>query len=57
MRRSVRSTLTVVALTAALALGGVAPANAQLYYKSCTALHKDSKHGVAKSKEGRAEAG
>ena len=43
--------MVLPALVAALVFGGMAPANAQLHYKNCTALNKDFKHGVAKSKK------
>ena len=49
MHRTIRTTLTVAAAAAALSLVGLAPANAQTSYRSCDALHKDFKHGVAKS--------
>jgi hypothetical protein len=32
-----------------LALSAAAPASAQTKYANCTALHKDFKHGVARS--------
>jgi S-adenosylmethionine hydrolase len=47
MRNTTRA-MSVVAVTAALTAALVAPANAQLKYANCDALHKDFKHGVAK---------
>jgi hypothetical protein len=46
---SLRSGLLAAAATGALVLSGVAPATAQTNYANCTALHRDFKHGVAKS--------
>ena len=51
MHRTVRATLVAGATTAALALAGVSPASAQIHYANCTALHKDFKHGVSKSRK------
>lgn len=49
MRRPLLAVLTSTAAVATLALSPAAPANAQTNYANCTALHNDSKHGVAKS--------
>jgi hypothetical protein len=51
VNRSIRLGLTGAVTAAALVFGGMAPANAQLRYPNCTALHKDFKHGVAKSRK------
>ena len=50
MNRSIRAAAGAAAAAIALTVAGVTPAHAaQLKYANCTALHKDFKHGVAKS--------
>lgn len=46
-RRAIAITAAVGAL---LMLSGIAPASAQTHYANCTALHRDFRHGVSKSK-------
>lgn len=48
MRRTVVTALATAAVSGLMLVGPVA-ANAQTYYSSCTALHRDFRHGVAKS--------
>lgn len=48
MRRTVVTALAAAALTGLTLISPVA-ANAQTYYSSCTAMHRDFRHGVAKS--------
>ena len=48
MRRTVVTALATTALTALTLVSPVA-ANAQTYYRNCTALHRDYRHGVARS--------
>jgi ABC-type sugar transport system substrate-binding protein len=48
MRRTVVTALATAAVAGSMLVGPVA-ANAQTYYSSCTALHRDFRHGVAKS--------
>lgn len=49
MEHPTRKFLTALAATATLTLTGLGPANAQINYRNCDALHRDFKHGVAKS--------
>jgi hypothetical protein len=55
MRHPLIAVLASTAAVAALSLTLVAPANAQLKYANCTALHKDFKHGVAKGPKAAAK--
>jgi ABC-type sugar transport system substrate-binding protein len=52
VNRSIRAAACAVAAAAALTVGaGAVPAHAaaQTYYSSCDKLHRDFKHGVARS--------
>lgn len=48
MRRAAVTTLATAAVVGLMVIGPVI-ADAQTYYSSCTALHRDFRHGVAKS--------
>jgi hypothetical protein len=48
VNKSIRALWVSGATAGSLVCIGIAPANA-LNYANCTALHKDFKHGVAKS--------
>ena len=50
MHRPLAAILVSTAAVATLTLSTVAPASAQIKYANCTALHRDFKHGVAKSR-------
>ena len=50
MFRTAKTVLVAVALSASAVTLAAAPANAVKDYANCTALHKDFKYGVAKSK-------
>lgn len=50
MFRSAKTGVIVVALTASALAFTVGPAQAVTDYANCDALHKDFKHGVARSK-------
>ena len=51
MKKRIVATAAVTALVAPVTLAlASAPAEANVVYKNCTALHKDFKHGVAKSR-------
>ena len=51
MMAGTRSVVTLACAAGVAAAGFLAPvaADAQTYYSNCTALHRDFRHGVAKS--------
>ena len=50
MNHPFRAIAISTAAVASLILTGLAPASATTHYANCTALHRDFKHGVSKSK-------
>jgi hypothetical protein len=50
MNRITRTLVAAGAITLSLGATSMAPAQAQTKYSNCTALHRDFKHGVARSK-------